>query len=274
MGSPKHIILSGAGRGIGRAMARHFLSKGHLVFLMDIDESELNHTATKHLSQYSSQLASRVCNVRDVNDIRSAVEDAVKFFPNGRIHVLINNAGIAHAYWKDGATMADPATFDQWTAYVETNLTAPFALSQACIPHMKVFDEKQPQHPEHTVSPCIIHISSFRAHQSDPNQEGYASTKAGLLGLTHSMAISCARWGIRVNLVAPGKIKAYHENREGDENEDEWDVTSDDAETHPTNRAGRPEDIAEAAEYLIGASFVTGQDITVDGGASKVKTKA
>jgi len=67
--------------------------------------------------------------------------------------------------------------------------------------------------------PCVIHIGSFRAHQSDPNQEGYASTKAGQLGLMHSMAISLAPHGIRVNLVAPGRIKVAHECKDGDEKE-------------------------------------------------------
>ena len=65
--------------------------------------------------------------------------------------------------------------------------------------------------------PCIIHIGSFRAHESDPNQEGYASTKAGLLGLMHAMAVSLKSKGIRVNLVAPGRIKVGHECKEGDE---------------------------------------------------------
>lgn len=123
--------------------------------------------------------------------------------------------------------------------------------------------------------PCIIHIGSFRAHQSDPNQEGYASTKAGLLGLMHSMAISLKDQGIRVNLVAPGRIKVAHECKEGDESGTDWVGQNEekDSSDHPTNRAGRPLDVAEAALYLVNAGFVTGQDITVDGGATRVKSK-
>lgn len=123
------------------------------------------------------------------------------------------------------------------------------------------------------IGPCIIHIGSFRAHQSDPHQEGYAATKAGQLGLMHSMAISLQQWGIRVNLVAPGRIKAAHECKEGDEGGTQWaDLNEDkDVDDHPTNRAGRPEDIADAVEYLVNAGFVNGQDITVDGGATKKK---
>ena len=121
--------------------------------------------------------------------------------------------------------------------------------------------------------PCIVHIGSFRAHQSDPNQEGYASTKAGLLGLMHSMAVSLKPQGIRVNLVAPGRIKVAHECKEGDENKVSWVSLNEekDVTDHATNRAGRPMDVAAAVEYLDHAGFVTGQDITVDGGATKQK---
>jgi NAD(P)-dependent dehydrogenase (short-subunit alcohol dehydrogenase family) len=98
--------------------------------------------------------------------------------------------------------------------------------------------------------PCIIHIGSFRAHRSDPNQEGYASTKAGLLGLMHSMAISLQPLGIRVNLVAPGRIKVAHECKKGDEEGVKWEELNEEQDVldHPTNRAGRPKDIADATE--------------------------
>lgn len=107
------------------------------------------------------------------------------------------------------------------------------------------------QNDGHSVAgPCIVHIGSFRALQSDPNQEGYASTKAGLLGLLHSMAISLKHLGIRVNLVAPGRIKVAHESKQGDEEKTEWHHLNGDkdVEDHPTNRAGRPKDIADAVE--------------------------
>jgi NAD(P)-dependent dehydrogenase (short-subunit alcohol dehydrogenase family) len=167
--------------------------------------------------------------------------------------------------------MENPETIEQWNAYIETNLTAPFVVSQACIPYMKV-SEDDAKHLEEA-GPCIIHVGSFRALVSDPNQEGYASTKSGQLGLTKSMAISCQQWGIRVNLIAPGRIIVAHECKEGDEKGTTFteNVEDDQVERHPTNRPGRPSDIFHAAEYLIGAGFVTGQDITVDGGVSKKK---
>jgi NAD(P)-dependent dehydrogenase (short-subunit alcohol dehydrogenase family) len=118
-------------------------------------------------------------------------------------------------------------------------------------------------------------MSSLRAHQSDPNQEGYASTKADQFGLMHSMAISCQPWGIRVNFIAPGRIETAHESKEGDEKGDSWQrsLENEDVTQHPVNRAGRPIDVLQGAEYLIIAGFVTGQDITVNGGALRKKNK-
>lgn len=177
--------------------------------------------------------------------------------------------------------MEDPDTIDQWRAYIETNLTAPFAMSQACIPYMKIsyldangkhqrraaYEAWKKEDPDRATGagPCIININSFRSQISDPNQEGYASSKAGQWGLTHSMAVSASQWGIRVNSISPGRIKAAHECKKGDEEGKEIEYDADDVEAHVTNRAGKPEDIAEAASYLIGAGFVTGQGMSDTG---------
>lgn len=160
--------------------------------------------------------------------------------------------------------------------YIDTNLTAPFAVSQAAIPYMRVDSHGTAQHHDDSeAGPCIIHISSFRAHHSDPNQEGYASSKAGQLGLMHSMAVSLSPLGIRVNIVSPGRIKATHECKEGDEKGTQWAELNEaqDVEDHLTNRAGRPKDIADAVEFLANAGFVSGHEIVVDGGASKIKAR-
>jgi len=103
--------------------------------------------------------------------------------------------------------MYDQETSEQWMAYVETNLTAPFHLSQAVLPYMKTSPNRAERKAQRAgSSPCIIHISSFRMLQSDPNQEGYASTKAGLLGLTHSMAVSLS------NLVSASILSLLEES--------------------------------------------------------------
>lgn len=269
--SSQNVLISGGARGIGRCLTRRFLENGNRVYVVDIDEAELKHTTTVHLEKYykDNKIKSAVCNLRDVSDIRSKVSDAAKFF-NNRIDVLINNGSIASPYWKDGKTMEDTETFDQWQAYIETNLTSVFAMSQACIPYMKhsVSEHDTGAQKISSAGPCIINIGSFRAHQSDPNQEGYAATKAGQLGLMHSMAVSLGTMGIRVNVIAPGRIRVRHESKEGDEKGQNWEelISDDDVDHHPTNRSGRPKDIADAAEYLVNAGFVTGQELVVDGG--------
>lgn len=243
------------------------------MFVFDINEEELNHTVNTHLHAYlaNRKLGYDICNLRSIEDIRKSVKKAGDFF-DGRIDVLINNGGISHPYWKDGKAMDDFETSDQWIAYMDTNLTAPFHVSQAALPYMKVSKDRSIRKQQRSgSSPCIIHVSSFRMLQSDPNQEGYASSKAGLIGLTHSMAVSLSEFGIRVNLVAPGRIRVKHESKQGDEEGLRWDIEEDDADKHAANRAGMPEDIADCTEWLIGAGFVTGQAITVDGGATMQK---
>lgn len=88
------------------------------------------------------------------------------------------------------------------------------------------------------------------------------------------MAVSLQHYGIRVNAISPGRIKVAHESKEGDENQKTWEVEEEDIEPHPSNRPGMPEDITEAAEYLLGAGFCTGQNLVIDGGVTSVKGKA
>lgn len=204
--------------------------------------------------------------------------------------------------------MEDTATAEQWQAYIDTNLSAPFWMSQAVIPFMKAQNSKiqdkgkaeqkgvdrekdikrraefddlpKDLHGQDKTDEggCILHISSFRAHQSDPDCEGYGSTKAGLLGLTQSMAVSCQRWGIRVNMISPGWVSVAHECEEGDEaaagtqgapHEDDaknarlemWAGNHSELHhrQHLVGRVGQGEDIAEAIEYAMGAGFMSGQ---------------
>lgn len=212
-----------------------------------------------------------LCDLRNIEDIRKSAKEAADFFEQ-RIDVLINNGGISSPFWKDDKSMDDFETATEWQAYLETNLSAPFLLSQAVLPYMKVSkDRSERKQQREGSSPCIIHVSSFRMLQSDPNQEGYASSKSGLIGLTHSMAVSLSKFGIRVNLIAPGRIRVSHECKKGDEEGKTWNIEGDDAEKFAVSRAGMPEDIADCAEWLIGAGFVTAQSITVDGGATMQK---
>jgi NAD(P)-dependent dehydrogenase (short-subunit alcohol dehydrogenase family) len=174
------LVLTQEHPGIGRAIARHFASKGHKIFILDVNEDNIKHTAEVHLKEYSKNVGWAVCNLRSVDEIRQTVRKAAAFLDN-RIDFLINNAGVSTPYWPDNKTMEDESTLEQWQIYVETNLTGTFVMSQACLPYMKVDSQedkqKLPGSQVGTAGPCIIHVSSFRALISDPNQEGYASTK-------------------------------------------------------------------------------------------------
>lgn len=156
-------------------MCRMFLESGHKVFLLDIDEEELQHTTKVHLKKYHEEgkVESAICDLRNIKDIREKVNVAAKFFDNN-IDVLVNNGGIASPYWKDGKTMEDPSTIDEWQAYVDTNLTGPFAMSQACIPYMKhrASDATDGAHNASGAGPCIIHIGSFRVRRRHQRDDG------------------------------------------------------------------------------------------------------
>jgi NAD(P)-dependent dehydrogenase (short-subunit alcohol dehydrogenase family) len=309
----KNIIITGAAQGIGRVIARHLAQLGHRLFLIDIDEAELSHAAETHIPQSIStgrtEITSRkddlkpgyrACNLRDIAAVRETVEAAAEHL-GGRIDVLINNAGIARPHWTAGRTMEDPSVLDEWMAYIETNLTGPFVVSQAVLPFMKEkkrvgneekreegvlsqedregegnLEEKKEGDFISDVGPgagssCIINISSIHALQTNPNCEGYAASKAGLVGLTQAMAISGAQWGIRCNAILPGLILRDHENKTADEAGKTWaeNVEKPRHQRHPAGRVGSGEDIARTVEWLMDAGFVTGQQIVVDGGVTK-----
>lgn len=369
MSARKNIVITGGARGIGRVTARHLASLGHNIFLIDINEPELVYTATEHIPKFlvaeRSAAASearesagadaptrvppvkggligyKTCDLCDQAAIRSTIHyAATSFFPGGHIDVLVNNAGIARAQFRDGRAMDNngPEIAEDWTAYLATNLTAPFLVSQACIPYMKVTETHDDDAlynnnknnngddhntdavdglqtnggSSHAVSPppnnkdavirpeaahaargfvpesvrrslakpelqsrCIINISSFRAKQSEPNCEGYAASKAGLLGLTQAMSISGAQWGIRCNAILPGFTFVDHECKMADETPEKmwWTKDIDGARHrhHPVGRIGYGEDIAHAIVWLMSAGFVTGQEIVIDGGINRVK---
>ena len=131
----KNIIITGGARGIGRCTARHLLSLpvSHRVFIIDFDADELEYTVNTHLAAYAPRVSSSITNLRNPEEIRSAVDKAAEFF-GGRIDVLVNNAGVARGFFNAGnGTMEDIATGEQWEAYIATNLSAPFYMSQAFI---------------------------------------------------------------------------------------------------------------------------------------------
>ena len=115
----KTAIVSGGAKGIGRCLVRRFLERGYRVFVLDVDEAELDWTVNVHLKMYSESkaLGFAVCNLRNAKEIQTTVLRAVDFL-GGSISVLINNGGIANPHWKDNKTMQHRDTLNEWQAYV------------------------------------------------------------------------------------------------------------------------------------------------------------
>lgn len=292
----KNFLITGAARGIGRGLSRHLLHQGHRVFLLDIDAVELDHMNSNVLPQLSLPLASTeppyktyLADLQDPSAITAAAAAASTFF-HGRLDVLVNNAFAGPV----GLTPFASLPLAEWSRTINTNLTGTMLLTQACLPLLRRSPYESNAEPESTPQPpdsksksnpkshsksishgrgLVINISSTRAYQSEPNSEAYATTKAGLLGLTHALAASLAPDNISVNAVVPGWIHVADECKDADERggtrrEDE--LSEADHEWHWTGRVGRVEDVLAAVEYLVAAAgFVTGQELVVDGGVSR-----
>ncbi|KAK7744671.1 hypothetical protein SLS53_003560 [Cytospora paraplurivora] len=268
---PLHFLITGAGRGIGRGLSRLLLQKGHRVFLVDNNADELFHTRDAlaksipaHVSGSPRPFEALLCNLRQPSEIEEASKAASDFF-SGHLDVLVNNAAVV-----GGASILDTDTealTASWAASLETNLTAPLLLSRACLPLLR--KGSGPGHEERGGS--IVHMSSTRAYQSESGTEGYTATKAGLLGLTHSMAVSLAPAGVRVNAILPGWIHVANECKEADEKGTTWEegLSEDDHRWHLNGRVGKVEDVLAAVEYLTNADFVTGTEMVVDGGVTR-----
>lgn len=230
------------------------------MFLLDNNSKELKNTVSRLRDKFSNAVGSSVCDLRNPEDIKSAVSAARNHF-NGHLDVLINNA--AYTGGVGGTNIVD-LTLEEWNASIETNLTAPMLTSQACLPMLRKSETR-------SEGGAIIHMSSTRAHQSEPDSEGYATTKAGLIGLTHSMAVSLAPMGITVNAILPGWINVSNECAEADEKGMKWEegLSKKDHEWHLSGRVGKVEDVLRVVEYLVRARFVTGTEQVVDGGVAR-----
>jgi NAD(P)-dependent dehydrogenase (short-subunit alcohol dehydrogenase family) len=217
-------IVTGAARGIGRGVADHLEARGWRVARLDLEGGR----------------GILPCDVSDEASVAQVFEMLGDFFRDG-LGLLVNNAGLA-----DPATgPVEDLTLDVWNRYLAVNLTGAFLMTRAAVPHLR------------RGRGSVVNIASTRALMSEPDGEAYAATKAGLLGLTHALAISLGP-AVRANAIAPG-----------------WIVTTDmalseeDHAQHPVGRVGRVEDIAEAVDYLAGAGFVTGEVLVIDGGMTR-----
>jgi len=234
----KVVLVTGASRGIGKAIASQLKSLGATVVGTATSESGAN-----KISEYLGEGNGLVLNVTD-NDSIAALFDTIKE-KYVAIDVLVNNAGIT----KDNLFMR--MKDEEWQDIMDTNLSSVFKLSKAAIrPMMKKRNGR------------IINIGSVVGSMGNAGQVNYATAKAGLLGFTKSLAREVASRGITVNTVAPGFIDTDMTQTLTDEQKE--GIFSQ----VPANRLGKPEEIANAVAFLAsdGAAYITGETLHVNGG--------
>jgi 3-oxoacyl-[acyl-carrier protein] reductase len=236
-------IITGAGRGIGHAIAVRFAQEGARVASVSRSEANARRTADEINGSRVDAAKGYAVDVADHAAVQKIGAQIIEDF--GRVDILVNNAGVT----RDGLSMR--MSTEDWDAVLDTNLKGAFNFSQAVMRSMI----KQR-------SGRIINISSVSGLTGNAGQANYSASKAGLIGLTKSLARELASRAITVNAVAPGFIVT-----------DMTDALSDEIRQAimakiPLAKLGQPEDIAAAVAFLASpdASYITGQIITVDGG--------
>lgn len=241
-------LVTGAGSGIGRAIAARFLEHGAAVAIVEHDR-KAGKDASDELSA-RGRVCFEPCDVADEAAVKRAVKNVAKW--GCRLDIVVNNAGYFGAFGKP----VEKLQYALWKRTLDVNLSAAFLFA------------KHAARPLRKSRGSIVNITSTRACMSEPDTEAYAASKGGLSSLTHALAISLGP-EVRVNAIAPGWIAT-----------DGWKprasrkalkLSARDHAQHPVGRVGRPEDIADCAVYLVSdaAGFITGQVITLDGGMTR-----
>ena len=245
----KVAIITGAATGIGRASALLFAQAGARVALADSREPELARTAAE-VRAAGGEATAIAADLARPDDCAAVVTSAVRAF--GRLDVLLNNAGVGTMVV--GGTV-ETIGLEHWDLAQDVNVRAIYLVSRAAVPHMR------------SAGGSIVNISSvsaFRGSVGRPSH-AYAASKGAVLALTHAMAASYGRDGIRVNAICPGTIRT----RLTADIVDRVERASKEGHGIPLGRVGEPEDIARCALFLASddASFISGAHIVADGGA-------
>lgn len=239
----KIALITGAARGIGKAIAIKYASEGANIAFTDlaIEDNALN--TKKELEALGVKVLAIASNAASFEESHSVVEQVVKEF--GRIDILVNNAGIT----KDGLMMR--MSEQQWDAVINVNLKSAFNFVHAVTPVMM-----------RQKAGCIINMSSVVGVSGNAGQANYSASKAGMIGLTKSIAQELGSRGVRANAVAPGFILTEMTDKLPEDVKKQW------AEQIPLRRGGTPEDVANVCTFLASdlSSYVTGQVISVCGG--------
>ena len=237
-------LITGASRGLGRAMALALGGAGARLALVGRDEAKLQETASaiRGLGADAEIFIADVTNEQRVRELAGEVESKL-----GRIQILINNAGV------NVRKNLTEFTLDEWRYVTDTNLTSAFLMCRSFVPHM-----------QGTGYGRVINMTSIMSHISLPGRSAYCASKGGLLGLTKALALELASDNITVVGISPGPFPteintALLQNPE---------LNQQFLSSIPVGRWGRIEDIGKLALFVCSehAAFITGTDILIDGG--------
>ena len=241
--SGKTALITGASRGIGKAIALLYAREGADIAITNIADDDEFRNAIREIQEFGVKAKGYVSNAASFDDSQRVIDEISKDF--NRIDILVNNAGITRD------TLLMRMTEDQWDAVITVNLKSVFNLTKAVIPMML----KQK-------SGSIINMSSVVGVSGNAGQSNYSASKAGIIGFTKSVAKEVGTRNIRCNAIAPGFIITEMTEKLPEDVKNEW------IGKIPLRRGGLPEDVANTALYLASdlASYVTGQTIHVCGG--------
>lgn len=239
----KTALITGAARGIGKAIALKFAEEGANIAFTDLVIDENGKQTEEEIAAYGVKAKGYASNAADFNQTKEVVDQVKADF--GGIDILVNNAGIT----KDGLMMR--MTEAQWDAVINVNLKSAFNFINATLPIML-----------RQRAGSIINMASVVGVHGNAGQSNYAASKAGMIALAKSIAQEVGSRNIRANAIAPGFIETAMTAALPEEVRKEW------ASKIPLRRGGKVEDIANVAAFLASdmASYVTGQVIQVDGG--------
>lgn len=239
----KVALITGAARGIGKAIALKYASEGANIAFTDLVINEAAEETVKELEAFGVTVKAYASNAADFEATQTVVEQVVKDF--GRIDILVNNAGIT----KDGLVMR--MSEQQWDAVIAVNMKSAFNFMHAVVPVMA-----------RQRSGSIINMASIAGQTGNPGQVNYSASKAGLIAMAKSVAKEMGSRGIRANAIAPGYVISEMTEALPQSVRDEF------VKMIPLGRGASVDEIASVALFLASdlASYVTGQVIAVNGG--------
>ncbi len=240
------ILITGAGRGIGRATAAYLAGRQFRVALLEKDTAAGKEAVAE--AQLRGEAIFVETDVSDEQSVQAAIKEVLAKWD--RIDGLLNNAGFMIR------KPLEDLSLEEWNQVIATNLTGAFLCAKYAAPHLRV------------TKGAIVNVSSTRKSMSEPDTESYSASKGGISSLSHALAVSLGP-EIRVNSISPGWIDVTPWQKESDR--DPENLSQADHAQHPVGRVGVPQDIASMVAYLFSerSGFITGQDFVIDGGMTR-----